>query len=161
METMLLLLSSFNLIMITLSSSPVPIMGMILLLCVITCFATTWIMMTPWFSFILFIIFVGALMVLFSYITSLASNETMTPPRHTSSLILILVVSVYILFTHQKLNFTQPPKISSSLILEKIFSSSIAPLNLSTMTFLLVTLIVCASISSFNKGPLRSKIFFK
>lgn len=113
-----------------------------------------------WFSYILFLIFLGGLMVLFIYISSLASNEifSLNLKRTISTYFYSTIILTIILIT--LVNQTKTQEFSSP---EKrfriIFSYSIALPTITTIIYLLLTLIVVVKITSKYEGPLRNIIF--
>nr|QCQ20640.1 NADH dehydrogenase subunit 6 [Callinectes sapidus] len=118
-----------------------------------------------WFSYILFMIFLGGMLVLFIYVTSLASNESFSFSWSTfSSSILILLIIFPIPFLWDSLMttfFTQPPlpsltsNSSSMLITSWIYSTNLMNFTLYIILYLLLTLVVVVKITNLFKGPLR------
>nr|YP_009350517.1 NADH dehydrogenase subunit 6 [Macrotermes falciger]AQP27241.1 NADH dehydrogenase subunit 6 [Macrotermes falciger] len=113
-----------------------------------------------WFSYILFMIMVGGMLVLFMYMTSLASNEMFSP---SNKLITIILVTLPIL------TYLMPSKINnkemneySTMMENEITTTTTVMYNqmMGMMTTLLVlymlmTLIVVVNIINVSKGPLR------
>nr|YP_009509549.1 NADH dehydrogenase subunit 6 [Cardisoma carnifex]AUM82374.1 NADH dehydrogenase subunit 6 [Cardisoma carnifex] len=117
-----------------------------------------------WFSYILFLVFLGGMLVLFIYVASLASNETFFFKAS-----LLLFFSTMILFSLMCL-FMDPLLISHSSSLPSSSLSSVTSTpfiiswiyNTPSMTFtmfiisyLLLMLIVVVKIVNLFKGPLR------
>nr|AGY61265.1 NADH dehydrogenase subunit 6 [Halocaridina rubra] len=122
---------------------------------------------TSWFSYILFLIFLGAMLVLFIYVTSLAPNE---PFYFSSSSAIIFLSAALLSVTFLMIDpifKLYPVNLSlSSITTSEMFSSNSALLcdmyNLSTMKmtlflilYLLLTLVVVVKITSTHFGPLR------
>nr|YP_009045922.1 NADH dehydrogenase subunit 6 [Myomenippe fornasinii]CDR98405.1 NADH dehydrogenase subunit 6 [Myomenippe fornasinii] len=116
-----------------------------------------------WFSYILFLIFLGGMLVLFIYVASLASNETFSFSLLTFS----FYFSLFFLLTMMCL-FTDPVLTphSSDISPSSYFTSSSTPFIVSwiysnmyftlfIVLYLLLTLIVVVKITSIFKGPLR------
>lgn len=111
-----------------------------------------------WFSFLLILIILGGIIVLFIYISRLASNEnfTLTVPLSrikilTLSLIL-LIVTIYISYHHlilkdKRLNFKK-------LIL-KIFSSPLRNIIILVIIYLFISLIITVYIVKLKDSPIR------
>lgn len=117
-----------------------------LLLCVIL-----WIINnTSWFSFILFLVFLGGLLVLFVYICRLASNEYFKTKFRTKS---TFIISATILFLSY-INFTEQELSSNTFIFKIITLSSYQPVLISIF-YLLLTLIVIVKITNNKNTPLR------
>nr|ARH53880.1 NADH dehydrogenase subunit 6 [Heterocerus parallelus] len=114
-----------------------------------------------WFSYIMFIIMIGGMLVLFIYMTSIASNEMFNFSKIlTFSSILTFNLSMMLITMMSKklpdMNyFSQEYELE--LTLNKFFNW---PSNLITITvilYLLITLIAVVKISNKSQGPLRQK----
>lgn len=110
-------------------------------------------------SFILFLIFIGGLIVLFVYITSLSSNEKFEIKNQLikkTTIYLTLIMLVLALSTNNFIN----NKIEC-LALKRIIPLFSAPLIKTTIIviiYLLLALIIIINISKKNEGPLRNTI---
>nr|UBI44049.1 NADH dehydrogenase subunit 6 [Leptomithrax sp. QNL-2021] len=119
-----------------------------------------------WFSYILFLIFLGGMLILFIYVASLASNEFFK----FSYSYLFLSLSFIFLFTFLSffldLNISSPlnslpissisnPQNLIMFIISWIYSYSIMKTTLFIIFYLLLTLIVVVKITNLFKGPLR------
>nr|YP_009406924.1 NADH dehydrogenase subunit 6 [Typhlatya pearsei]ASA39447.1 NADH dehydrogenase subunit 6 [Typhlatya pearsei] len=143
-------------------------MGVILLIQTsIIAFLVTYILKTTWFSYILFLIFLGAMLVLFIYVASLAPNEPLYLSYFMISIIFTsILLSMIIMFTDSIL-LSYPIFIENSTNnLSSTFSStnmSTNPMyNLSSMKmtlflilYLLLTLVAVVKITAIHFGPLR------
>nr|QXG19014.1 NADH dehydrogenase subunit 6 [Chymomyza costata] len=123
-----------------------------------------------WYSYILFLIFLGGMLVLFIYVTSLASNEMfnlsiklMIGLMFTMTLFLLLIMlvdktSLSFHFMNLEMNSIYNNYsyiMENSLSLCKLYNF---PTNFTTillMNYLLITLIVIVKITKMFKGPLR------
>nr|YP_010265195.1 NADH dehydrogenase subunit 6 [Charybdis hellerii]UIP56980.1 NADH dehydrogenase subunit 6 [Charybdis hellerii] len=118
-----------------------------------------------WFSYILFMIFLGGMLVLFIYVTSLASNESFyfSYSILTISLSgLILIMPLTFLWDSLLNGFmTQLPlsslnmESSNVFIISWIYSANLMNFTLFIILYLLLTLIVVVKITNLFKGPLR------
>nr|AKF78843.1 NADH dehydrogenase subunit 6 [Euryomma sp. SMD-2015] len=124
---------------------------------------------TFWFSYILFLVFLGGMLVLFIYVTSLASNEMFS----FSIKLLIISISIFmmsmmILFFIDKNLLLQYSNIEinvisnmntfiteNSLSLNKLYNYPTNLLTILLMNYLLITLIAVVKITNLYKGPLR------
>lgn len=111
---------------------------------------------TPWAAIILFLIFVGGLMILFVYTASLASNEKFKFNLKMIKQTLIVLVATgsgYIITRRpQKFNLNNPTLNES---LNKIFSNSSISLVVIIITYIFLVMVVVNSIVDSNKTPLR------
>lgn len=118
-----------------------------------------------WFSYILFLIFLGGILVLFIYVASLASNEIFMP-----SLILTFFTSIFIILLFLLFYLLDPVLISSSSYLPNstiynlpsttyitswIFNTPSILFTIFIISYLLLTLLVVIKIINLYKGPLR------
>jgi len=84
---------------------PIAIGPILLIQTVIVCLIRGTTFKSFWFSYILFIIIIGGILVLFIYITRLASNETFSPSNKiliTTSIILPILLYVIPTVTNNK-----------------------------------------------------------
>jgi NADH-ubiquinone oxidoreductase chain 6 len=131
---------------------------------------------TFWFSYSLFLIFIGGILILFIYITSLASNETFKLSINHKLiifyfLIFCLIILLYYLFDFKNITI-ETKKINTDknsffilktliennkIILNKMFNF---PINITTILlvfYLFLTLIISVKITNIFKGPIRTK----
>lgn len=112
---------------------------------------------TRWFSFILFLIFLGGLMVLFVYVVRLAANEKFELNlEEIKKLTMWLIIALLVTFLSSF--FTKIFEFNSFNLYEQaiiIFSGEIMIIILLIIAYLLFTLIVAVKISSKYEGPLR------
>nr|YP_010265410.1 NADH dehydrogenase subunit 6 [Cyphoderus aff. similis]UIR97922.1 NADH dehydrogenase subunit 6 [Cyphoderus aff. similis] len=152
-----LILLFMNLIMLTLSN-PMSIM-LIILIQSVNISMIIWLMnKTAWFSYLLFLVFLGGLMVLFIYTTSLMSNEKFNSTWRDNFKMMIFMIMILIM-----INLFWPFNIKKSFMNMNMlnfitlnFSFNMVTPILLVMVYLLITLIVVVKISSKIKGPLRS-----
>ena len=120
-----------------------------------------------WFSYILFLIFLGATLVLFIYVAALASNETFKLSLSTSILILAAIFPLgFIMGLREQGIFLQralkdnwlsviPDLSSAPLVLTNIYNYHNIFLTGLIILYLLLTLLVVVKIRSTFFGPLR------
>nr|AMH85588.1 NADH dehydrogenase subunit 6 [Cochliomyia macellaria] len=122
-----------------------------------------------WFSYILFLVFLGGMLVLFIYVTSLASNEMFTFSIKllfiSLSILFLMIVTLFfmdknILLQYQNLEVKSICDLNSyltenSLSLNKLYNYPTNLLTILLMNYLLITLIAVVKITKLFKGPLR------
>nr|APL97245.1 NADH dehydrogenase subunit 6 [Garjajewia cabanisii] len=119
---------------------------------------------TSWLSFILFMILVSAMMVIFVYVSSLASNDFLALPNAMgvtyASFLLLLMLSAYLMLTKQDSHANSQSNLSDMdlgpMISYKLYAPNTSPLTMFLIIYLLVALIVVAKISMTSKGALRA-----
>ena len=111
-----------------------------------------------WFSYILFLVFLGGMLVLFIYVTSLASNEMFSISTrgiiYSSSGLSISLLIIIIYDTLLNTTLT-PYNTNLAGILIKLYRIPTCWITLVLINYLLLTLIVVVKITQVNEGPLR------
>nr|WKU83736.1 NADH dehydrogenase subunit 6 [Alipumilio avispas] len=147
-------------------------MGLLLLLQTLLISCITGLMTkTFWFSYILFLIFVGGMLVLFIYVTTLASNEMFSFSMKMMFILLVTFMFIFIMmFLMDKMmlmyNSMNNEMISISnmnsymqenyLNLNKLYNYPTNMITIMLINYLLVTLIATVKITKLFYGPLRS-----
>nr|YP_010835999.1 NADH dehydrogenase subunit 6 [Rhabdiopteryx christinae]WGC89518.1 NADH dehydrogenase subunit 6 [Rhabdiopteryx christinae] len=148
-------------------------MGMMLLLqTLVICLLTGFMTQSFWFSYILFLVFLGGLLVLFIYVTSLASNE-----MFSMSTKLLLCVLTPVIGTILFCLIVDPTYWSTALLnsdmstintlndyieesapsLMKLYNQPTGYITLMLVLYLFLTLIAVVKITSVFSGPLRQQ----
>nr|YP_009378995.1 NADH dehydrogenase subunit 6 [Cestrotus liui]ARI44196.1 NADH dehydrogenase subunit 6 [Cestrotus liui] len=146
-------------------------MGLMLLFqTVCICLITGMINQSFWFSYVLFLIFLGGMLILFIYVTSLASNEMFsfsTKLTLISLMIFFSLMLMILLFDKISLSsFIQNNEmytisnlnsyiLENSLNLNKLYNYPTNLVTILLMNYLLVTLIAVVKITKLFFGPLR------
>nr|AVN67474.1 NADH dehydrogenase subunit 6 [Gromphadorhina sp. B040]AVN68244.1 NADH dehydrogenase subunit 6 [Gromphadorhina sp. Pvii] len=115
-----------------------------------------------WFSYILFLIFLGGMLVLFIYVTSLASNEmfTLSTPLIITTMlmtpfILILLNKSFIMKSQETLMFQSTLNSLINLPLIKLYNLPTNIITIILASYLFLTLIAVVKITNIFIGPLR------
>nr|UFZ13278.1 NADH dehydrogenase subunit 6 [Corydalus sp. 3 YLJ-2021a] len=142
-------------------------MGLLLLLQTINiCLSSGLLIKTFWFSYILFLIMLGGMLVLFIYMTSLASNELFsisTTQIMINSLLIIMLTLLLILDSFNSWSIMMNwdmTKFSlmineNSMDLLKLYNFPTMNLTLLLINYLFLTLIIIVKITNIFFGPLR------
>nr|WNN64250.1 NADH dehydrogenase subunit 6 [Ceresium sinicum ornaticolle] len=118
-----------------------------------------------WFSYILFLIMVGGMLILFIYMTSVASNEKFKLSYSMSILFLVMVIiSMSTMFIDQILinmetfNYDLTPLyMNNSLSMSKFINFPTNKIMVLVISYLLIALIMVVKITNIQYGPLRQK----
>merc|ERR1712121_349705 len=123
------------------------------------------------FSYILFLIFLGGILVLFIYITSLASNEIFNTSISIITFIFIRMFIILLLtiitdnsiltqlnYFKIPIVFKELPHISDISLVSMIYNSTNLNLTIFIVFYLFLTLIVVVKITNIFFGPLRLSI---
>lgn len=139
------------------SNHPIAIVVIIIIQSLVICSSIFILSHYRWFSLIIFLIFIGGLIVLFIYIARLASNEIFSINLKfilsISLISLIILVLLKIIlpsssFYHSSLAF--------KLSIFPIYSESFYSPTLIIMIYLLLTLIITVNIIKLYEAPIRS-----
>nr|YP_010546148.1 NADH dehydrogenase subunit 6 [Calomera brevipilosa]UYK51604.1 NADH dehydrogenase subunit 6 [Calomera brevipilosa] len=129
---------------------------------------------TFWFSYIVFLVMLGGMLVLFIYMTSLASNEMFQFSSKISLfLMMMIMLFTFIMFMlpDNQMMFSMIKnsnllEINNSMMflnnenlitLNKIYNSPNNLITILLINYLLITLIAVVKITSISIGPLRQK----
>nr|AYQ19070.1 NADH dehydrogenase subunit 6 [Cleridae sp. 2 ACP-2013] len=118
-----------------------------------------------WFSYILFLIMIGGMLILFIYMTSIASNEKFKMSKTILIILYMIFISILIsffldsqMFNLFMTNFDMKILITNynyKFSMNKMFNFPNMFLMYMSLIYLLITLIAVVKISNFNMGPLR------
>nr|YP_010119710.1 NADH dehydrogenase subunit 6 [Megabalanus tintinnabulum]QRC22491.1 NADH dehydrogenase subunit 6 [Megabalanus tintinnabulum] len=113
----------------------------------------------PWFSYTLILVFLGGMLILFTYMSNIASNE-MFKPNLKMLFPLTIAPMAAILLNQPKQNISAEAKIMSydqfsNLTIFKPFSYSVMPITLLMASYIILTLLTVVKISKMSQGPLR------
>nr|UQJ75193.1 NADH dehydrogenase subunit 6 [Epicalotermes aethiopicus] len=137
-------------------------MGLMLLLqTMMMCLISGLMHQSFWFQYILFMVFVGGMLVLFIYVASLASNEMFAL---STTMIAMAMISLLMLTTikdwtmlNSKETMTLTPTTENEIITmtEEMYNLPSGTMTILMALYLLMTLIVAVKITNVQKGPLR------
>nr|UXX49962.1 NADH dehydrogenase subunit 6 [Chrysotus sp.] len=146
-------------------------MGLMLLIqTMFICLITGIVSKSFWFSYVLFLVFLGGMLVLFIYVTSLASNEMFSMSMKTTMFCLFfMIITIMASFMldpilinsfHENnemselMNYTNMIK-ENNMMLNKIYNFPTNYMTLILINYLLITLIAIVKITNVFYGPLR------
>nr|AVN67979.1 NADH dehydrogenase subunit 6 [Neolaxta sp. B107] len=160
----LLLMSISSLLALTFTQMNHPLaMGLILLVqTVMIVIITGMLAQSFWFSYILFLIFLGGMLVLFIYVTSLASNEMFSMSTKLFILMILIMPFMMILywFSHSYMMNQETMSFLNTfnytfLPLIKLYNFPTSIITIMLASYLFLTLIAVVKIINIFKGPLR------
>nr|UFZ12862.1 NADH dehydrogenase subunit 6 [Chloroniella peringueyi] len=141
-------------------------MGLILLLqTIMICLFSGLLIQTFWFSYILFLIMLGGMLVLFIYMTSLASNELFSISIKTLiiNIIILMMIFLIMIFENSFSNYFNSidsyPEIyminENKIELIKLYNYPTMNLTILLINYLFLTLIIIVKLTNIYFGPLR------
>nr|UOU85094.1 NADH dehydrogenase subunit 6 [Simulium erythrocephalum] len=167
--TILSILTSFTFIFM---SHPLAMGFMLLTQTLLISIITGLLSKSFWFSYILFIVFLGGMLVLFIYVTSLASNEMFMMSMKTLQTMMMTMITVVILFMLidnftltsflPLLDMSSMPDPNSfieenTINLNKLYNYPTNFLTIVLINYLFLTLIAVVKVTNIFYGPLRPR----
>uniref|UniRef100_UPI0030E0CA86 NADH dehydrogenase subunit 6 n=1 Tax=Euphyes dukesi TaxID=1478503 RepID=UPI0030E0CA86 len=168
----------FTMILISLSmffmKHPLSMGLMILIQIIIICLMSGMIIHTYWFSYILFLTFLGGLLVLFIYVASIASNELFFISFKNKilfyfSIIIIMLISILFMnnlkWFNLQINSYEMNNLFNYFIffnnenninLNKLYNKQTYLMMMMMIMYLFITLVAVVKITNIFYGPLRS-----
>nr|YP_009489683.1 NADH dehydrogenase subunit 6 [Trogonoptera brookiana]SPP23586.1 NADH dehydrogenase subunit 6 [Trogonoptera brookiana] len=155
---------------------PISMGFMILIQTLLTCIILGLINYTYWFSYILFLVFMGGLLVLFIYVSSVASNELFNfnfilKNSIILSFLIIFISMILFMYNLNWLNFNFNNDMNNffnyfiffnnenKINISKLYNNQIYFMMIMMIIYLFITLIAVVKITNIFYGPLRSFIF--
>nr|ARH54179.1 NADH dehydrogenase subunit 6 [Chrysomela populi] len=143
-------------------------LGMILLMqTIMTSLLTGMLNTNYWFSYILFLIMIGGMLILFIYMTSIASNEKFKFSYKLIMMFMLFMTIIMIMLLMDYYYFNMKMNLSDQLNQNNLNNFKLSmnkymnyPQNLIMLMmimYLLITLIMVVKITNVHYGPLRQK----
>nr|QXP43472.1 NADH dehydrogenase subunit 6 [Camptoloma vanata] len=155
-------------------NNPLSMGLMILLQTLLTCLLSGMMIKTYWFSYILFLTFLGGLLVLFIYVSSIASNNLF---KSSFNLKYIFIIFIYIIMMLEfflmknltwmnfffnsdmfKFDYMYMYINENKINLNKLYNNQTFMMMMMMVIYLFITLIAVVKITNIFYGPLRSNI---
>nr|UDU84888.1 NADH dehydrogenase subunit 6 [Archips sp. 2019HN00066] len=176
MKIFLTLMMMLMSIMMFFFNHPLSMGLMILIQTIFTCLLSGMMINTYWFSYILFLTFLGGLLVLFIYVSSIASNEIFKNNFFFMKIMIFcsFMIILISMFTFNKLNllnsffnnemenffnynnlfFNNENKIN----LSKLYNNQTFLMMMMMIIYLFITLVAVVKITNIFHGPLRQTL---
>nr|QAT19780.1 NADH dehydrogenase subunit 6 [Eucryptorrhynchus scrobiculatus]UFP90428.1 NADH dehydrogenase subunit 6 [Eucryptorrhynchus scrobiculatus] len=167
---MLMKLFMFNLLLsfiFMFLSHPLSLGGILLIQTIVMTMMSSFMFFNFWFSYILFLVMIGGMLVMFIYMTSIASNEKFKLPKNMMLYTMIFMIPVFLtmLFVDEfyssiislKFNSLNQSFLMLNMNLSKFFNHPNMKILMFLMIYLLITLIAVVKIIGKNFGSLRQK----
>nr|AIY62098.1 NADH dehydrogenase subunit 6 [Nasutitermes bikpelanus] len=160
MTKLLMSMSMMTSLMFTQMKHPMAMGLMLLMQTTMICLISGTMYKSFWFSYILFMIMIGGMLVLFMYMTSLASNEMFSPSNKmlmTSSAILPILMYMMPTVTNNKemsIHNTMMEN-ETTITTTVMYNQMMGMMTTMLVIYMLLTLIVVVNIINVSSGPLR------
>nr|AXI98737.1 NADH dehydrogenase subunit 6 [Pseudoniphargus sp. 1-Basque] len=164
MTFLLSYLSIFSSLMFMSMKSPLLLSITIILQTILISIIMTTFALSSWFSFMLLMVYLTGMMVIFIYVSSLASNDLFTMNKSQFIVLLILTTPVLLVMFKSSLPFltttnSMPMDYVSSSAMKtiKMYSKPLYLMTVFLIIYILLAMIMVVKNTSFSSGPLRSK----
>nr|YP_010464246.1 NADH dehydrogenase subunit 6 [Borboresthes tibialis]UUL71623.1 NADH dehydrogenase subunit 6 [Borboresthes tibialis] len=114
-----------------------------------------------WFSYVLFLIMIGGMLILFMYMTSIASNEKFKTDFKLLMAFPIAIISTMLIYSNSS-NHIQTSMMkelskpdSFEILLSKFINLPMTAMFIFLMVYLLLAMIATVKITSFKQGSIR------
>nr|YP_009351180.1 NADH dehydrogenase subunit 6 [Embiratermes brevinasus]AQP28784.1 NADH dehydrogenase subunit 6 [Embiratermes brevinasus] len=153
-------MSTATSLMFTQMKHPMAMGLMLLLQTTMVCLISGTMYSSFWFSYILFMIMIGGMLVLFMYMTSLASNEMFSPSnKMLMTMLMLLPILMYVMPTvtnNKEMNMHDTMMENEITITTTVmYNQTMGVMTTMLVMYMLLTLIVVVNIINVSKGPLR------
>nr|YP_009351531.1 NADH dehydrogenase subunit 6 [Furculitermes longilabius]AQP29831.1 NADH dehydrogenase subunit 6 [Furculitermes longilabius] len=157
---LLMSLSTLTGLMFTQMKHPLAMGLMLLMQTTMVCLISGTMYKSFWFSYILFMIMIGGMLVLFMYMTSLASNEMFSPSNKMMMVTLLtLPALMYIMpatANSKEMNAHETMMESEITTTTTVmYNQTMGIMTTLLVLYMLLTLIVVVNIINVSSGPLR------
>nr|YP_010757397.1 NADH dehydrogenase subunit 6 [Aconurella diplachnis]WEU77740.1 NADH dehydrogenase subunit 6 [Aconurella diplachnis] len=113
---------------------------------------------TSWMSMVMFLMFIGGLLILFMYMSSIASNEKFKPNLKLMIIFLIMMFPMEEMLMEIQTNELMSSNIKMDMIsMSKIYNKKTMMMTLFLFLYMLLSMISVTVIVKMFKGPLRAK----
>nr|YP_009351128.1 NADH dehydrogenase subunit 6 [Cavitermes tuberosus]AQP28628.1 NADH dehydrogenase subunit 6 [Cavitermes tuberosus] len=153
-------MSTATSLMFTQMKHPMAMGLMLLMQTTIVCIISGTMYKSFWFSYILFMIMIGGMLVLFMYMTSLASNEMFSPSnKMITAMMTMMPILLYIMPTvtnNKEMNVYETMMENETTTTTTVmYNQMMGTMTTLLVLYMLLTLIVVVNIINVSSGPLR------
>nr|YP_010349782.1 NADH dehydrogenase subunit 6 [Cassianeura cassiae]UOH96524.1 NADH dehydrogenase subunit 6 [Cassianeura cassiae] len=115
-------------------------------------------MSTSWFMMITFLMMIGGLLIIFTYMSSIASNEKFKIKINLTMLLFIMLIITDEMLMDNQINETMNFNncINKEMALIKIYNFKSMFMTILMVIYLLITMISVSKLVKLHEGPLRS-----
>nr|AMO26922.1 NADH dehydrogenase subunit 6 [Amynthas sp. 2 JS-2012] len=146
-----LILMTTSTMMLYLSTTPI-MLGINILAMALLLSATLATSMSPWYAFLVFLIYIGGMLVMFAYFLALTPNQQM-PTTSNAIYMFMTMTTLMVVAMITKTKMFIPREMSQDTMY--LYSTSTAPILILLALILLLTMVVVVKLTNRSKGPLR------
>jgi len=131
-------------------------LGIILIFYSLLIGRTTILFRTPWFFYLLVLVFLGGVIILIIYIRTLAANEKFIIPRPVNYLIPIVAILVRT-FLLSNYNYIVKSSLNIRIVIN-LYEYSNRRLSIFLIIYLFITIVCVVKLVKFERGPLVGRL---
>nr|YP_009520507.1 NADH dehydrogenase subunit 6 [Macrosteles quadrimaculatus]AWX90837.1 NADH dehydrogenase subunit 6 [Macrosteles quadrimaculatus] len=119
---------------------------------------TAKLMSSSWMSMVMFLMLIGGLLILFMYMSSIASNEKFKMNYKMFLMTMIMIMPMEELMSEMQLNENQLIySKNETIVFMKMYNKKTMMITIMMFIYMLLTMVIVTKIVKINKGPLRAK----
>nr|BDQ43893.1 NADH dehydrogenase subunit 6 [Amynthas tokioensis]BDQ44374.1 NADH dehydrogenase subunit 6 [Amynthas tokioensis]BDQ44426.1 NADH dehydrogenase subunit 6 [Amynthas tokioensis] len=148
---MYLILMTTSTMMLYLSTTPI-MLGINILIMALLLSATLASSMSSWYALLVFLIYVGGMLVMFAYFLALAPNQQMSTKSNMVYVAMTLIILTFVaIMTDNQIFINQEMGQDNTYL----YSMSTAPVLILLALILLLTMVIVVKLTNRSGGPLR------
>nr|BDQ44400.1 NADH dehydrogenase subunit 6 [Amynthas habereri] len=148
---MYLILMTTSTMMLYLSTTPI-MLGINILTMALLLSATLATSMSSWYAFLVFLIYIGGMLVMFAYFLALSPNQQMPTTSNMVYMVVTLATLTIVAITTQTKIYMPQEMYQDNMYL---YSINTSPILILLALILLLTMVIVVKLTSRSKGPLR------
>merc|ERR1712066_716116 len=113
-------------------------------------------LLCSWFFYLLVLVFLGGVIILIIYISTLAANEKFMRPKFPNP-VLFIVVMVIIRFMLTNYNYSNKSSCNIRILIN-LYEYSNRSLSIFLIVYLLITIVCVVKLVKFERGPLVGRL---
>nr|URX52686.1 NADH dehydrogenase subunit 6 [Neotermes cf. insularis/malandensis] len=158
---MFMMMSTTMSVMFTQMNHPLAMGMMLLMQTMMMCLISGLMHQSFWFQYILFMVFVGGMLVLFIYVASLASNEMFSLSTKMTVMSMVMILTMLMIKDQTTIDSKETKMYDMTTSNEiitmttKLYNQPNGTMTILMALYLLMTLIVVVKVTNVSKGPLR------
>uniref|UniRef100_UPI0030E16049 NADH dehydrogenase subunit 6 n=1 Tax=Ernothrips longitudinalis TaxID=3045428 RepID=UPI0030E16049 len=153
-HSMIFTLIFFSFLSLIFSSHPIMLGSIVISQCILMASLITKKIVFSWFSFFIFIIYLGGVLMLFSYIISLI-NSTKPILNFNKSISTLVSACFFTNLLMEKKSFIEMKSNKFSKMIMSTFSESSMLMSIYLMLFLLLIMVIVVFLTEVSKGNMR------
>nr|YP_010930303.1 NADH dehydrogenase subunit 6 [Apphia nigricarina]WKK49892.1 NADH dehydrogenase subunit 6 [Apphia nigricarina] len=161
MKLMLIKIMIIISMMIVWLKNPMSMGLMLLMQTTLTIFYLNKIMISSWFAMITFLMMIGGLLIIITYMSSVSSNEKFSFNMNLTLLLITMIIYLDEMSLENQIDENQEMiymKYMEQVSMLKLYNKKSFLLTILIVNYLLLTMIVVTKIVKHYKGPFRSKL---